>query len=217
MYSVMITATKEIPLKAKHHAAPSLTSAIPPSAGPITRARLNWMELSEIAFWRCSFGTSEGTSAEYDGPPKDCANAHDQRQAQNVPDMHHARKYQRGEHECSAHLDVLRHQQHFAAIMTVGDYAAQQRQEYDRDLPQKTVQAQEERRVIGEVVDQPGLRRRLHLGPDLGGAGARPHQAEVAELEGLKDTSKKRGRFLLGKRLGLVRWGGPGDVTPATM
>ena len=49
-YNVMITPTKEIPLKVKFQAAPSLTSAMPPSAGPITRARLNWMELSEMAF-----------------------------------------------------------------------------------------------------------------------------------------------------------------------
>ena len=64
MYSVTITAMKEMPLNAKHHAAPSVTSAIPPMVGPITRARLNWMEFREIAFWRCSLGTSEGTSAE---------------------------------------------------------------------------------------------------------------------------------------------------------
>ena len=37
----MITATNENPLNVKHHAAPKLVSARPPSIGPITRARLN--------------------------------------------------------------------------------------------------------------------------------------------------------------------------------
>ena len=36
-----MTAMNEMPLSAKHQAAPSWVSARPPSTGPITRARLN--------------------------------------------------------------------------------------------------------------------------------------------------------------------------------
>ena len=36
-----ITARYEIPFSEKHHIAPSLVSATPPSAGPRTRAKLN--------------------------------------------------------------------------------------------------------------------------------------------------------------------------------
>ena len=49
-YSETITAMNERPFSPKHHAALSLASATPASVGPITRARLNWMEFHAIAF-----------------------------------------------------------------------------------------------------------------------------------------------------------------------
>ena len=39
--SEMMTATKETPLRPKHHVAPQFASAMPPRTGPITRAKLN--------------------------------------------------------------------------------------------------------------------------------------------------------------------------------
>src|ERR1035437_2087963 len=72
-YKVTITATNEIPFNPKHQSAPSFASATPPSTGPMIRARLNWIEFSAMALGRSSFGTSDGISAEYAGPPKLCA------------------------------------------------------------------------------------------------------------------------------------------------
>ena len=68
-----MTKMNDIPFSAKHHVAFSLVRAIPPSTGPITRARLNWMEFSAMALGKSSFSTNIGTRAEYAGPPNDCA------------------------------------------------------------------------------------------------------------------------------------------------
>src|ERR1700722_29805 len=70
MYSEIMTAMNEIPFRPKHQSGPSLTSAMPPRAGPMTRPTLNWMEFSAMALGRFSLGTREGMSAEYAGPPK---------------------------------------------------------------------------------------------------------------------------------------------------
>jgi hypothetical protein len=53
----------DTPLRLKHHAAPKFVSAIPPSAGPMTRAKLNWIEFSAIAFDKSFGATSVGMSA----------------------------------------------------------------------------------------------------------------------------------------------------------
>src|SRR5579875_907892 len=42
------TAMKDTPFSPKHHAAPNLASATPPRTGPMTRARLNWMEFKAM-------------------------------------------------------------------------------------------------------------------------------------------------------------------------
>src|SRR5262245_16426749 len=73
MYSEVITATKLTPFNPKHQVAPRVFRAMPPITGPIIRAKLNWIEFSAIAFGRSSGSTSVGTTAEYAGPPKDCA------------------------------------------------------------------------------------------------------------------------------------------------
>jgi hypothetical protein len=39
---------------------PNDASATPATIGPITRARLNWIEFSATAFGRCSLPTSVG-------------------------------------------------------------------------------------------------------------------------------------------------------------
>ena len=66
MSSAKIAATsarKPQPLSAKHQAGPNQPITAPPTSGPTTRAALNEIELSEIAFNRCSGGTSRGTTA----------------------------------------------------------------------------------------------------------------------------------------------------------
>ena len=42
-----------------------------------------------------------------------------------------------------------------------------------------------------EAVDQPALGHDLHPGADAGSAGADPHQAEVAILEGFENSAQR--------------------------
>ena len=73
-----------------------------------------------------------------------------------------------------------------APVAPVGDNTRQEGEQHDRDLPHELIDAQPEG-VLGQVEHQPRLRRRLHLRADLRGAGADPHQPEVAEVERLED------------------------------
>ena len=57
-----MTTRNETPFSAKHSAVPKAASVAPASSGPNTRARLNWIEFSAIAFGRSFFSTSVGTS-----------------------------------------------------------------------------------------------------------------------------------------------------------
>src|SRR5215469_3335715 len=72
--SVMIGAKNEIAFRPKHHFSPNLASVIPPNAGPIVTARLNWIEFRAMAFGISSRSTSVGMSDRYAGPPKAWAN-----------------------------------------------------------------------------------------------------------------------------------------------
>ena len=61
--SATITTRNDRPFRPKHTAPPHAASVAPASSGPNTRARLNWIELSAIAFGRSFFSTSDGISA----------------------------------------------------------------------------------------------------------------------------------------------------------
>ncbi len=143
----MITATNERPLSPKHQAAPSPVSARPPSIGPITRARLNWMEFSAMALGRSSFSTSDGHQRRVGRTAEGLRAAHHERQAEDVPDLHHLEREQHSQQERAGHLHILRAEQHAAAVDAVGDHAADQRKQHDGDLAQEAVQAQQERRT----------------------------------------------------------------------
>ena len=58
-----MTARNDSPFSVKQKTVPSVASATPASSGPMTRARLNWIEFSAMAFGRSSFvRTSDGMS-----------------------------------------------------------------------------------------------------------------------------------------------------------
>src|ERR1051326_8543371 len=65
----MITTTNDNPLREKQETIPNNASAPPAKSGPTTRARLNWMELSAIAFGTSFFSTRVGIRAWDAGPP----------------------------------------------------------------------------------------------------------------------------------------------------
>ena len=62
MERAMITAMNEMPFTRKQKAAPHKAKTSPPSAGPITRARLNCIEFMAMAFGTSSRRTSKGSS-----------------------------------------------------------------------------------------------------------------------------------------------------------
>ena len=53
---------------------------------------------------------------------------------------------ERRQREGGGHLDVLRHQQQLPPVATIGDHAADQRQEEDRHFAEKRIEAEVERR-----------------------------------------------------------------------
>ena len=106
--------------------------------------------------------------------------AGDERQRQDVPDLDGLEVHQQRERGRGAHLDALRDDQGPPAIVAVGEHAADEREQDDRQLLQERVEPEEERRRIGQRNDQPVLRDDLHPRADARRAGAEPLDAEVA-------------------------------------
>jgi hypothetical protein len=77
--------------------------------------------------------------------------------------------------------------------------------------PRNLIQRQQERGVA-EPVDQPALGYDLHPGADAGGAGANPHQAEIAILKCFKDPGNQYG-VLEGPRKSLTCGSASADVS----
>ena len=63
--------------------------------------------------------------------------------------------------------------------MPIGDDPANDGEEQDRELAEKVVEAEEERRSR-EREHEPALSDLLHPGPDRGREGAEPEDAEIA-------------------------------------
>ena len=71
------------------------------------------------------------------------------------------------------HLHVLRPEQQLPAIVAVGDDAADEREEQDRQLAEEVVEPEVERR-FRQLEDQPALRDLLHPRADGRREGAEP-------------------------------------------
>ena len=86
---------------------------------------------------------------------------------------------ERGQRERRRHLDVLRAEQQPPAIVAIGDDAADEREEQDRQLAEEVVEPEVER-GLREVEDEPALRDLLHPRADGRGEGAEPEHPEIA-------------------------------------
>ncbi len=147
--------------------------------------------------------------------------ARHERQRHDVPDLDDVEIHQDGERARRGHLDVLRRHQRLAAVVAIGEHAADEREEDDRQLLQERVEAEVERR-IGQREDQPVLRDDLHPRADGRTAGADPLDAEIPVGEGRQHAPQaaleRRGRLAAGDvgkrglsgddRLGGFRGGG---------
>ena len=118
-----------------------------------------------------------GINAEYAGPPKACPKPEINEPQQKVPDLDDVEPHQHRQRERDSHLHALREDQHVAALETVGQHAAQQGKEEDRNGLQDGVEGQQPRGVA-DLPDQPALREHLHPGADGGRTSAATHQAE---------------------------------------
>jgi hypothetical protein len=97
---------------------------------------------------------------------------------------------QAGQSERAGHLDVLRIQQHLPAIHAIREDPAKEREQHNRELSEKEVQAQI-KWVLGQIVDQPTLCELLDKGASRGNAGPDPHQPEITMAKRAKDATEK--------------------------
>ena len=186
-----MTARNESALRAKQMASAVMsatphrfsTASVPPaSSGPSMRATLNWIELSAMALVRSCLPTSEGISDWYAGPPNACA----------VPVMNDSSrmcqtwtlpKYTSAASDGGGgQLHPLRRHQREPPIVPIGDDPADEREQHDRQLLQKRVETEVERRR-GQRQHQPVFGQALHPGADAREAGAEPEDAEVAMVQ----------------------------------
>ena len=113
------------------------------------------------------------------GPAERLRAAGDERQREDVPDLDHLQVHQQRERARRRHLNDLRHDERAAAIVTVGEDAADQREQDDRQLLQKRIEPEEERRAR-QRQHQPVLRDDLHPCADARGACPEPLHPEIA-------------------------------------
>jgi len=96
----------------------------------------------------------------------------------------------------------LRPEQQTTAVVPIGNHAAGEREQQDRQLTEKIVEPEEERR-LGEVEHQPALRDLLHPRPDRRRERAEPEDPEVAVREGGERSLEER---LGGRRRRFCVW-----------
>ena len=94
-------------------------------------------------------------------------------------DRHLAGRDEHRQRERRKRLHELRPGQQPPAIVPIGDDAADQHEQQDRQLAQEAVEPQIEVRV-GEIEDEPALRVALHPRADGGGERGEPQNAVVA-------------------------------------
>ena len=189
-----ITARNERPFSPKHATMPKAARAAPARSGPITRARLNWIELSAMAFGRCCLVHERGNERLIRRPAKRLGQAGDDRQRQHVPDADDIQVDERSERERRGHLDALRHDEQLPAIAPVGDHAPDQREEQDRRFAEERIEAEiEGRRAARDGEHEPALRDLLHPRADARREGADPQHPEITVDQG-GGESPERGR-----------------------
>jgi hypothetical protein len=131
-----------------------------------------------------------------------------ERQGEHVPDADDVEENERGQDERAGQLDGLGADQQVAAIVAVGDHAADQRQQQDRQFADEAVEAEVEGRTA-DGQHQPVLRDLLHPGAgrrqDVGG----PQQPEVLRRERRSEARqparRRRDCFFWWRRGGLGR------------
>ena len=192
---------------------------MPASSGPKTRARLNWIELSAIAFGQILAVDQRGDQRLIRRTAERLREPRRERQRQDLPDVDAMPEDQRRERERRRHLDVLRADQQPAAIVAIRDHAADQREEQNRQLAQEVVEPEVER-GFREVEDQPALRDLLHPRADRRGERAEPQHPEIAIGESgqgaLQDGRAERRWYGPFDRLGLRRRGHASAILTAS-
>ena len=84
--SAKMTTRNDSPFRPKQAALPQAASVAPASSGPNTRARLNWIEFSAIAFGRSFFCDERRNQRLVRGAAERLAEPGDEREQQDVLD-----------------------------------------------------------------------------------------------------------------------------------
>jgi hypothetical protein len=84
--------------------------------------------------------------------PERLAQAHDERECKDVPDLDNVSEEQRSQQKGARHLYVLRGKEHLSAVETICEYTTEQGKDHDRKLAQKKVQT-EIKGIFGQIVD----------------------------------------------------------------
>ena len=113
-----------------------------------------------------------------------------ERQDEDVPDLHDAEEHEEGQRGRRHHLDVLRRHQRLSSIAAVGQHAADEHEEHERQALEESVEAEEKGRS-GQRLNHPVLRRHLRPRADARCAGAKPLDAKIAVSEGGERPTKR--------------------------
>ena len=112
--------------------------------------------------------------------------------------VHVLGEHEQREREGGGHLHVLRSEQQLPAIVPIGDDAADEREEQDRQLAEEVVEPEVEASDLRELEDEPALRDLLHPGADRRGERPEPEHREIAVGErgerALQESRAKGGR-----------------------
>ncbi len=121
-----------------------------------------------------------------------------ERQREHVPDAHDVEVDERGQDERAGQLDGLGADQQVAAIVAVGDHAADQRQQQDRQFADEAVESEVEGRAA-DGQHQPVLRDLLHPGAgrrqDVGASTAAGSFSTPAPSRGAPGRAAAADRF----------------------
>ena len=108
------------------------------------------------------------------------------RQHIHVPELDHASKDEDGENRRLNHQQRLRDHQRAAFRQPIGQHTAVEREDHHRQELQRDHCPQRQRRIVGQLQDQPGLRRGLHPCAGDGDDLTEPKQAKVAHAQRLE-------------------------------
>ena len=178
-------------------ATPSVAIDSPAIAGPMTRDRLNEVELRAIALTRSSRGTSSATNAWRSGISIEPTIAGHQGQGVDLPDLDDARQGQGEQDRCLEHRHDVDDDQRPSLVDAIREDAAERRDDH-RWTEQECHDKPELERRSPELQDEPWQRHRLHPDADEAADLAEPVAPIVRVAHRGEPATDPRSRGIIG-------------------